>query len=57
MLLFYDYVTLFQDPKLNGAAVGPNSYAVTYLSIPTNNTGTPGPLRSLPIMAKYVTTD
>jgi len=25
MLLFYDYVTLFQDPKLNGAAVGPNS--------------------------------
>jgi hypothetical protein len=26
MLLFFDYVTLFLDPKLNGAAVGPNSY-------------------------------
>jgi hypothetical protein len=26
MLLFYDYVTFFQDPKLNGSAVGPNSY-------------------------------
>ena len=26
ILLFYDYVTLFQDPKLNGAAVGPNSH-------------------------------
>ena len=26
MLLFCDYVTLFQDPKLNGAAVGPNSH-------------------------------